>query len=300
MADNSIQPWANGDGANRLTEAAYKRLDKSQGFTKGTASSEQANTLWAANSLVASAFSQFSADGSDTDVTSDMDRDDLVSAFKAALSDFMLNGAGSTPMTQMPVGTPITWHSDDIPAGTLLMNGQSIDADKYPKLHDVYGDKLPDWRGYFLRAADGGRGVDETSERKAGSTQDSANKEHNHTGKTGEAGAHTPSGDVTNVEGHVHEMDDYAGAFAETDYDVDPPAGWDGRTDVGGSVLAAEGSSHSGKWAVYKTHSTKEAGAQEMGFTGHSVDAHVHTINNDGGKESRPQNIAVNYIVVAA
>ena len=66
------------------------------------------------------------------------------------------------------------------------------DAANYPGLFGV-GDGLttftvPDYRGYFDRYLDDGRGID--NGRLLGSNQDDDNKEHSHTGTTNNAGWH--------------------------------------------------------------------------------------------------------------
>ncbi|MGJ8524091.1 hypothetical protein R84981_002809 [Carnimonas sp. R-84981] len=275
MAKNSIQPWANGTGSNRMTDAAYQRWDKSHGFEKGTASSEEANTLWATNSLVASAFGQFAADGSGTDVTTDMGRDQLVDAFKAALTQFINMGTG-VPGSVVPVGSPIPWPKDEAPKGWLLMEGQSTDG--FPVLKQLYGDRLPDMRGQFIRGCEQGRAVL--------STQDDQIKAHEHDKgslSTSEAGGHTPSGKTAPAGEHFHNYDRQTSE----------------RTEDGG------GFDDGYKKRVFNEPAeTSVEPAHEHELVMEAVDPHIHPVTGNtgsfGGNETRPRNIAFNYIVRAA
>nr|WP_174506068.1 phage tail protein [Acinetobacter sp. Marseille-Q1620] len=55
---------------------------------------------------------------------------------------------------------PIPYPKAIPPSGYLSMLGQSIDAKTYPILYKLYGSRLPDMRGEFIRGYDNGRGVD--------------------------------------------------------------------------------------------------------------------------------------------
>lgn len=66
----------------------------------------------------------------------------------------------SSEGSAVPVGVPLPWGSATPPDGWIKMNGQAINATTYPKLAAIYGSKLPDLRGEFIRGWDDGRGVD--------------------------------------------------------------------------------------------------------------------------------------------
>lgn len=52
----------------------------------------------------------------------------------------------------VPVGTPIPWPSDTVPAGYALMQGQTFDKTQYPKLAIAYpGGTIPDMRGQTVK-----------------------------------------------------------------------------------------------------------------------------------------------------
>lgn len=61
----------------------------------------------------------------------------------------------------IPVGFPLPWPQATPPDGWLKCNGAAFDKAKYPKLAVAYpSGNLPDLRGEFLRGWDDGRGVD--------------------------------------------------------------------------------------------------------------------------------------------
>ncbi|MGJ8515116.1 phage tail protein [Carnimonas bestiolae] len=275
MAENSIDVWANGGSANALSNAAYKRLDKSTGFEKGTASSEQANTLWRASSVPAAGLSEFVAEQQGTDVTIDLGKSEYADLIKAALTQFINNGTG-VPGSVVPVGSPIPWPKDEAPKGWLLMEGQSTDG--FPVLKQLYGDRLPDMRGQFIRGCEQGRAVL--------STQDDQIKSHEHDKgslSTSEAGGHTPSGKTAPAGEHFHKYDRQTSE----------------RTEDGG------GFDDGYKKRVFNEPAeTSVEPAHEHELVMEAVDPHIHPVTGNtgsfGGNETRPRNIAFNYIVRAA
>lgn len=62
--------------------------------------------------------------------------------------------------TTLPVGVPIPWPTATPPEGFITMSGQTITATQYPRLFALYGSKLPDLRGEFIRGWDNARGID--------------------------------------------------------------------------------------------------------------------------------------------
>ncbi|WP_094761281.1 phage tail protein [Citrobacter braakii] len=76
--------------------------------------------------------------------------------------------------TIIPIGGTILWNnSSPIPPGFLPNEGRTFSASDYPDLAKIFTNlKLPDDRGYAIRAADNGRGVDPG--RTAGSYQEDA------------------------------------------------------------------------------------------------------------------------------
>lgn len=76
------------------------------------------------------------------------------------------------------VGMPIPYPKSSIPDGFIALAGQAISASVYPKLYALYGSRLPDLRGEFIRGWDNGRGVD--SGRGLLSSQNDAFQNHYH------------------------------------------------------------------------------------------------------------------------
>lgn len=96
-----------------------------------------------------------------------------------------LNGGYQTPVTELPtghlrgqvymmysdaqipypVGAPIPWPSDSVPAGFALMEGQTFDTAAYPKLAIAYpSGTIPDMRGQTIKGKPSGRAVLSTEE----------------------------------------------------------------------------------------------------------------------------------------
>ncbi|EGO3971108.1 MULTISPECIES: phage tail protein [Enterobacteriaceae] len=75
----------------------------------------------------------------------------------AGLLTYLGLGEGSA----LPVGVPVPWPSATPPTGWLKCNGAAFSAEEYPELAKAYPtNKLPDLRGEFIRGWDGGRGID--------------------------------------------------------------------------------------------------------------------------------------------
>ncbi|MBE2895563.1 hypothetical protein HPC38_01565 [Pasteurellaceae bacterium HPA106] len=60
----------------------------------------------------------------------------------------------------MLIGFPLAYSKTSVPDGFVALRGQSISRSTYPKLYALYGSRLPDLRGEFIRGWDNGRGVD--------------------------------------------------------------------------------------------------------------------------------------------
>lgn len=73
-------------------------------------------------------------------------------------------------------GIPLPWPVQWVPDGFLAMNGAPFDKRRYPRLAQLYPNgRLPDLRGEFIRGWDANRGVD--NNRPLLSTQDDAKKQ---------------------------------------------------------------------------------------------------------------------------
>ena len=109
----------------------------------------------------------------------------------------------------LPAGAIQHFAMQTAPSGWLICDGRAVLQSDYPKLYaaisNIYGTPtgdnaaneflLPDFRGRFIRGWDdmgqGSAGNDLTANRVFGSVQEDDNKEHNHSGNTGDNGAHS-------------------------------------------------------------------------------------------------------------
>ncbi|MGU7279186.1 phage tail protein, partial [Salmonella enterica subsp. enterica serovar Morehead] len=179
-----------------------------------------------------------------------------------------------------PVGAPIPWPSDTIPAGYALMQGQTFNKDVYPLLAIAYpSGVIPDLRGLVIKGAGNGR--------SALSYEADGNKRHTHTARAQDTDLGTKSTSSFDYGtkssgsggGHVHEFGSYINSY------------WG---DTNHTSLHAGG----GAW-------TKEAGIHAhttwIGPHGHTMyigpHGHLVIVDPDGNEEVTVKNIAFNYIV---
>ncbi|EIF7211367.1 tail fiber protein [Salmonella enterica] len=179
-----------------------------------------------------------------------------------------------------PVGAPIPWPSDTIPAGYALMQGQSFDKSAYPLLALAYTSGIiPDLRRLVIKGAGNGR--------SALSYEADGNKRHTHTGRAQDTDLGTKSTSSfdygtkssSSGGGHVHEFGSYVNSY------------WGDSNHT--SLHAGDGA-----W-------TKEAGIHAhttwIGPHGHTMyigpHGHLVIVDPDGNEEVTVKNIAFNYIV---
>ncbi|WP_089640548.1 phage tail protein [Escherichia coli] len=161
----------------------------------------------------------------------------------------------------LPVGVPIPWPSATPPTGWLKCNGAAFSSEKYPNLAKVYPTlKLPDLRGEFIRGWDDGRGVD--------------------------AGRALLNWQPHTILDHAHYMELWTG---------DGLAAGSAREGVNPGILATYG----------------DGGIVKTDEPGHKVPSSLRAISSRSvkrygeisgnvGTETRPRNVAFNYIVRAA
>ena len=198
MPTNQILPFATGGGANTLTPTAYAALTSlvSLGFQSGVAPSVQLNTVWRQSSFMAAVVAQMIADQSGDNVNDDGN----LSVLEASLVKAIKAASGSTAA----VGEIKMYPFSSPPANHLKANGALLSRATYPLLYAAAvasgnmaasdgvwtsgqfspGDgsttfRVPDLRGYHMRAFDDGRGVD--GGRAIGTTQADATITHGHT-----------------------------------------------------------------------------------------------------------------------
>ncbi|EDI9520575.1 shikimate transporter [Salmonella enterica subsp. enterica serovar Anatum] len=193
------------------------------------------------------------------------------------------NGSGFTwhPLMSCPPGVPLPWPSDTIPAGYVLMQGQTFDKNVYPLLAIAYpSGVIPDLRGWTIKGKP-------ASGRAVLSQEMDGNKRHSHSARAQDTDLGTKStssfdyGSKGSDAGgnHVHEFGSYVNSY------------WGDSNHT--SFLAGGGA-----W-------TKEAGIHAhttwIGPHGHTVyigpHGHLVIVDPDGNEEVTVKNIAFNYIV---
>ena len=169
----------------------------------------------------------------------------------------------------VPTGAVFHFVASSVPNGYLKCNGdtipngsgtvQGVSAD-FSALYALVGATLPDLRGEFIRGFDDGRGVD--SGRSINTTQSDQNKQHNHTASA--------TSTVTDP-GHKH--------------------------DIKGCKLQANANRNVNRVIQDDDResdrvSDADVQAIQNNTTGITVATSV-TIDNDGGSEARPRNVAL-------
>ncbi|EIM0431465.1 tail fiber protein [Salmonella enterica subsp. enterica serovar Cerro] len=192
----------------------------------------------------------------------------------------MLYTTLNPPPDSHPVGAPIPWPSDNIPAGYALMQGQAFDKSAYPKLALAYPSGIiPDLRRLIIKGGYVGRAV--------------------------------LSYEADGIKSHAHS----AGASSTnlgTKYTSSFDYGWK-STNTTGSHTHAFGSYVNSYWGdsnhtSFLTGSSAQTGAAGdhahttyIGPHDHSVyiGSHTHdvTVYAAGNAENTVRNIAFNYIV---
>ena len=180
----------------------------------------------------------------------------------------------------VPTGCVFCRAAASVPAGYLECNGAAVSRSTYSALFAVIGTtygsgngsstfNLPDLRGEFVRGFDNGRGVD--SGRSINNPQGSANQSHNH--------SYGNNGITVSGANHAHNIR---------------------RISLQPSVLNVGitlGSGQSYQVGYANNDSGNGSGpVQNSGNLSMSGSVGI-TINNTGGNEARPRNVAMMYII---
>ncbi|CAI2436572.1 phage tail protein [Serratia marcescens] len=187
----------------------------------------------------------------------------------------------------LPVGVPVPWPSATPPTGWLKCNGAAFSAEEYPELSKAYPtNKLPDLRGEFIRGWDDGRGIDEG--RILLSCQSFAFQGHAHALPTGVGNpSDQMESDIYAVFNDVPEIPSAALSPSSSG------TSWDATSRADKVILYRKDLSPTGNNNAIATglppFRTYRASTSD-GVTHPSVYA----------SETRPRNIAFNYIVRAA
>ena len=161
----------------------------------------------------------------------------------------------------LPVGVPVPWPSATPPTGWLKCNGAAFSAEDYPELAKAYPtNKLPDLRGEFIRGWDDGRGID--------------------------SGRTLLNWQPHTILDHAHYMELWTG---------DGLAAGSAREGVNPGILATYGDG-----GIVKTDEPGlKVPSSLRAISSRSV-KRFGEISGKVGTETRPRNIAFNYIVRAA
>ncbi|ENP2841085.1 phage tail protein [Escherichia coli] len=161
----------------------------------------------------------------------------------------------------LPVGVPVPWPSATPPAGWLKCNGAAFSSEMYPNLAKAYPtNKLPDLRGEFIRGWDDGRGVD--------------------------AGRALLNWQPHTILDHAHYMELWTG---------DGLAAGSAREGVNPGILATYGDG-----GIVKTDEPGLKVPSSLRAISSRNVKRFGEISGNVGTETRPRNVAFNYIVRAA
>jgi microcystin-dependent protein len=192
----------------------------------------------------------------------------------------------------VPTGTIVSFASTTTPSGWILCDGglygrTSGDPSPQPNLFSVIGTTygigdglttfaVPDLRGMFVRGFDNGSGIDPL--RAFGSQQAFNVQQHNHGGITGSESSHT----------HL-----FSGTTG-----VDSPDHTHNSNGTPGLGQGAVGANTVQQWVGSQpTSGATSRHAHSFSGTTGTGSSHTHTISNFGGTETRPINVAMNYII---
>ncbi|STL29194.1 tail fiber protein [Escherichia coli] len=161
----------------------------------------------------------------------------------------------------LPVGVPVPWSSATLPTGWLKCNGAAFSSEMYPNLAKAYPtNKLPDLRGEFIRGWDDGRGVD--------------------------AGRALLNWQPHTILDHAHYMELWTG---------DGLAAGSTREGVNPGILATYGDG-----GIVKTDEPGLKVPSSLRAISSRNVKRFGEISGNVGTETRPRNVAFNYIVRAA
>ncbi|MCG0608806.1 phage tail protein [Escherichia coli] len=178
----------------------------------------------------------------------------------AGLVSKVLENLGLGEGSALPVGVPVPWPTATPPAGWLQCNGASFTREQYPVLARVYPNlRLPDLRGEFIRGWDDGREVD--------------------------VGRLLLNAQPHSVMDHIHYMELWTGeGLAANSTRAGTNPGILATYGDGGIVKTDE----SGVKVPSSLRAIGTRGVYRLGANGGNI-----------GTETRPRNVAFNYIVRA-
>ncbi|EEY2966085.1 phage tail protein [Escherichia coli] len=288
MAKNDFKAFATDRNANVISQEEWEALPALlSGFTAGKASSAQVNKVIRQASFIAAALAQFVSDKTQRDVLDNGDLPGFVellgSGFaveylsrKNPFGDIKSDGTVKTALENLglgegapAIGVPFFWPSAAMPNTVidswssmvfLKFNGAKFSATDYPVLAKVFPAlALPDARGDFIRIWDDGRGID--------------------------VGRTLLSGQSHTIMDHAHNMELWTG---------DGLAAGSAREGVNPGILATYGDG-----GIVKTDEPGlKVPSSLRALSSRSVKRYGE-ISGHVGTETRPRNIAFNFLVRA-
>lgn len=288
MAKNDFKAFATDRNANVISQEEWEALPALlSGFTAGKASSAQVNKVIRQASFIAAALAQFVSDKTQRDVLDNGDLPGFVellgSGFaveylsrKNPFGDIKSDGTVKTALENLglgegapAIGVPFFWPSAAMPdtvidswSGMVFLkfNGAKFSATDYPVLAKVFPAlALPDARGDFIRIWDDGRGID--------------------------VGRTLLSGQSHTIMDHAHNMELWTG---------DGLAAGSAREGVNPGILATYGDG-----GIVKTDEPGlKVPSSLRALSSRSVKRYGE-ISGHVGTETRPRNIAFNFLVRA-
>ncbi|HAX1982771.1 TPA: tail fiber protein, partial [Escherichia coli] len=217
------------------------------------------------------------------------------------------NFSGNGPWTEwtelgaeVPAGVPLPWPSDTPPDGYAIMQGQSFDKVKYPKLAVAYPSGIvPDMRGWTIKGKP-------ASGRAVLSQEQDGIKSHTHSASASntDLGTKTTSSfdygtktvstfdhgtkSTNNTGNHTHTVGGVYGG--------DSIGGKERVQASGNNQVSSIAGAHAHTVDIGQHNHTVGIGAHEhtvaLGAHGHTI-----TVNATGNTENTVKNIAFNYIV---
>jgi microcystin-dependent protein len=180
----------------------------------------------------------------------------------------ILSGGNISISYTMPAGIIVSFVGVIIPSGWLLCNGSTFSRDTYPNLYIMLGNSnvLPDLRGYFIRGLDNSAGRD--SGRTILTTQVDSTALPNNSFETNITGNHTHW--ISSAQ----------------------------RDDGNGSSMM----NNNQNYGLYADAGTYSSADPNFPYGRYCLNAgnHSHTITSGGDSETRPMNVALNYIISAS
>ena len=219
--------------------------------------------------------------------------DRLFSQLTGSTGDIQ-DSLGDLQSRMVPTGTVLYSAATTAPTGFVFANGQSLLKTTYVDLYMALGGtnspygqdastfKVPDLRGEFIRGWDHGRGVD--LGRTLGSNQSDMLETHNHAASaiiSNTVNYQRPTINITDP-GHAHPYVDHKGSLDGSNQ-VDSDGDYYNVTDQ--YLNSTTGNRTTGITA------TASGGSVSVNSTA------AVTVNNNGGSETRPRNIALNAII---